>query len=222
MRAMKWLLFFLACGCSSTRSMPDASVMEDAAVEDVSQPIDAGADVDKAAPCASKFGTALTDAFGRIDGTILAVVPPTNMKCALPNSTHLVLQVSMNGAAYRMVINVHGAGADPRVFLAEKDAPLAAGAWLEGWHPNVMLDYVGTLGVHSDAFVPMDDNTIVAQVTSELELGARVSVFATSDNGYKDSAHLVHRNKANADGAIVIHPDQNPHWLLFRFPDQTF
>ena len=84
------------------------------------------------------------------------------------------------------------------------------------------LDYVTTLGVHEPAFMPMDQAPLVAHVTSELDLGARVSVFATSSSGITDSAHPVHRNVTDADGAIVIAPDTAPHYLLFRFPDQNF
>jgi alpha-beta hydrolase superfamily lysophospholipase len=82
---------------------------------------------------------------------------------------------------------------------------------------------VTTLGTNSNAFTPMVQADLVAAVTSELALGARVSVFATSSGGnLADSAHLVHRNLTDADGAIVISPDTKPHYLLFRFPNQTF
>jgi hypothetical protein len=221
---MKRLLLLLALSACSSKApaLVDASAPLDAEV-DATAPVDAGADagVDKAAACAASFGTELTNAFGRVDGTILAVVPPTNGTCALPNSTHLVLQLTMHGAAYRMVVNVDGKGPDPRVFLAEKDAPLAAGPWSEGWHPGAKLDYVTTLGVSSTAFVAPTD--LVGDVTRKLEIGARVSVFATSSGGTNaGNAHLVHRNLPDADGAIVISPDTSPHYLLFRFADQTF
>ncbi len=129
----------------------------------------------------------------------------------------------MHGAAYRMVVNVLSAGADPNVYLAELDAPLAGGAFEEGWHPGYALDYVTTLGVHSTAFTPHPMAELVALVTDEIQLGAPISVYATSSGGtYASSAHLVHRNDPNADGAIVLRPDTAPHYLLFRFSDQTF
>ena len=71
------------------------------------------ATTDKSAACASTFGQSLTNAFGRLDGTILAVVFPGNQTCAAPNSTHVVLQVTMGGAAYRMVVNVMSTSPDP-------------------------------------------------------------------------------------------------------------
>jgi hypothetical protein len=193
-----WLCFVAAC--SSPSSAPDAA------------PPDA---LDKAAGCASTFGTALTDAFGRIDGTVLAVVPPNLQTCAQPNSTHLVVQIMMNGAAYRMVMNV-----DSDLTVREVDKPLAGPAWSDGWHVDAPLDYVSNLDQHSADFAAVDT---VAVVTDALQLGARVSVFATSTGGTKaDSAHLVHRNSTGADGALVISPDTAPHYFLFRFANQTF
>jgi hypothetical protein len=183
---------------------------------------DAAEDVDKAVTCAATFGSALTNAFGRLDGTVLAVVPPGDEACAMPNSTHAVIQVTMQGATYRMVLDVLSSVGNPDVFFYETNAPLAAGPWAEGWHAGVALDYVTTLSLHDTSFVEMVEADLVAKVTSEIALGAHVSVFATSD-GEPSSAHLIHRNLTNADGAIVLEPESaSPHYLLFRFGDQSF
>jgi hypothetical protein len=216
-------LLIAACSSSSAQTTGSggaggAPVM-DAGADDVS---DAAADVDKAAMCAATFGSSLTNAFGRLDGTVLAVVPPGDNACALPNATHVVIQVIWAGAAYRMVLDVLSNSGNPDVFFNEIDAPLAAGPWSEGWHPGVMLDYVNTLGVHAGSFTEMKEADLVAKVTSEIDLGAHISVFATSA-GYPDSAHLIHRNIPNADGAIVVRPESaSPHYLLFRFAEQAF
>ena len=193
------LIVLAACG-SSAKAVPDAAV--------------------DASACAATFGSALTNAYGRLDGTILAVVEPGNMQCAMPNSTHVVLEVTMAGAAYRMVVNVLSTSSDPHVFLDELDAPLAGDAWAEGWHPGLTLDYVTTLQVAKTAFTQADQAAAVARFESELVPGARVSVYATSSGG--DSAHLIHRNATNQDGAVVLAPDTAPHYLLTAFPEQTF
>ena len=193
------LIVLAACG-SSAKAVPDAAV--------------------DASACASTFGSALTNAYGRLDGTILAVVEPGNMQCAMPNSTHVVLEVTMAGAAYRMVVNVLSTSSDPHVFLDELDAPLAGDAWAEGWHPGVQLDYVSTLAVTKAMFTQADQAAAVARLETELVPGAKISVFATSSGG--SSAHLVHRNATNEDGAIVVTPDTAPHYLLTAFPEQTF
>src|SRR5512143_2920915 len=208
--------FVVLAGCSSpgggTPTGGDAAIDSPAATLDAAVTPDGPAS--KADSCASTFGNALTNSYGRVDGTILAVVLPAYQACAQPNSTHIVLQMTMNGAAYRMVINTD-------VLVDQVDAPLAGPAWSDGWHTDAHLDYVSTLGVASSAFTQPTD--IVALVTDQLELGAHVSVFGTSSGGVKaDSAHLIHRNSANADGAIVIHPDTSPHYILFRFSNQSF
>jgi len=122
-----------------------------------------------------------------------------------------------------MVVDVLSSSGSPNVLFDELDAPLAGEPWSEGWHPmGIALDYVGTLGVHSTAFTPMVENDLVATITAELELGANISVFATVD-GEPNSAHLVHRNTPNADGAIVVGPESPiPHYMLMSFSDQTF
>jgi len=211
------LLVMASCGGEGTPATQDAG--PDAVAADA-----AGDDGGKAAACASTFGGELTAAFGRIDGTVLAVVGPADTQCAMPNDDHLVVQVTMHGAAYRMVVNVLATGASPDVFLTEVDAPLAGGAFEEGWHPGYALDYVATLGVHADAFTPHPMAELVALVTDAITVGAPISVYATSSGGtYAHSAHLVHRNDPNEDGAIVLRPDTGtPRYLLFRFGDQTF
>jgi hypothetical protein len=175
---------------------------------------------DKAALCASTFGSSLTAAFGRLDGTILAVVPPDHPTCPMPNGTHVVLQVTMNNQAYRMVINVLSTSTDPHVWLGETDAPLAGEPWSEGWHPSIALDYVTTLGVTKSQFVESGELAAIARLEDALVIGAHVSVYATSSGGA--SAHLVHRNLTGQDGAVVINPDTAPHYLLSAFPEQTF
>ena len=220
---MKRFAVLALVACSSSRAnVPDAS--DDAAVDDVvvETSLDAAADVDKSATCAATFGAALTDAFARLDGTVLAVVPPNDQACAMPNSTHLVIQVLVAGDAYRMVVDVLSSYAPYDVLEDEIDAPLSGGAWAEGWHAGASLDYVTDLGVHSDAFTSMAQADVVAKITSQIDLGAKISIFATSQSS-PSSAHLVHRNLTNQDGAIVIRPDgASPRWILIRFAEQTF
>jgi hypothetical protein len=224
-------------GCSSSAGAPaaaghdaghDASGADAGLESDATAPGDASDDVNKAAPCledASAFGQALTNAFGRVDGTIVAVIPPDDQACALPNSTHLIIEVLMQGAVYRMVVDVLSDVASDSgsfdVFFYEMDAPLADGAWADGWHTGIAFDYVNTLAIHSTPFVAMSQADVVAKITSELTLGAHVSVFSTSA-GEPDSTHLVHRNLTNQDGAIVVSPETAPHYLLIRFSEDSF
>jgi hypothetical protein len=79
---------------------------------------------------------------------------------------------------------------------------------------------VTTLGVSKTSFTEADLTEAVGRLDDALVIGARVSVYATSSGGA--SAHLVHRNLTNADGAVVIDPDTAPRYLLSAFPGQTF
>ncbi|HEY1954126.1 MAG TPA: hypothetical protein VGH28_00890 [Polyangiaceae bacterium] len=209
-------LFVLAC--SSTPAPVDAST-DDAQVDDV---VDAAIDVDKSATCAASFGQAIASVgFARFDGTIVAVVPPNDQACAEPNSTHLVVQIEAQGAVYRMVIDVDDNAAPGTIRTAEITHALVGGAWADGWHAGP-LDYVGDLATHDTSFASTDTASAVAWATAPLEIGAHVSIFATAQ-GEADSAHLVHRNLTNQDGAIVVDPESaSPTWLLFAFSDQSF
>ncbi|HEY3448567.1 MAG TPA: hypothetical protein VGK67_19580 [Myxococcales bacterium] len=204
---------------------PDASEPPDAALP--AGP-DAAVPVDKAASCASTFGASLTNAFGRLDGTVLAIVKPTDSQCPIPNSDHLVIQVQVAGEAYRMVVNVVSDGrngTDTRLKYLETPHALQGDPWSEGWHPGASVDYPGDLGAHVDAFTPHAMTELVELVSARLNLGDRISIYATSKDR-PSSAHLIHRNQggaANDDGAIVIGPDTaEPLWLVFAFDGTSF
>jgi hypothetical protein len=219
------LIALLGLACNGGATSSDAALAEAASSSEAALPDrETLPDGSKAASCASSFGSALTNAFGRLDGTVLAVVTPSDTSCALPNNDHLVLQVTMKGAAYRMVVNVLSNGQDARVRFADLPRPLPAPAWSEGWQTSVALDYP-TLGTHSTGgdFTPYAMNDLIKQVSDRITLGAKVSVYATSSGGsYASSAHLVHRNGNQKDGAIVLDPTGSPRFLLFHFADQSF
>jgi hypothetical protein len=199
--------------CSSSSSSVGAQGGDDASV-----------DANKAAACAATFGMALTPKFGRFDGTVTAIVAPGNQACTLPNATHLVIQGRMNGEIYRMVVDVLSNKGSPDVSLFEMDAPLAGGTpWAEGWHDTLTLDYVTDLSVHNTSFVPTKEAALVTRITDQINLGDHISVFATSGTTEPHSAHLVHRNLTNADGAIVLRPEStNAHYILLAFGEQIF
>lgn len=220
-----WVFVVLALGCagkeeSSPLVVEDAAVVDSAVVETA---VDAPVDANKAAACASTFGTALTAPYGRADGVVTAIVGPTDKDCALPNDDHVVVQMRIDGAIYRMVVNVlSDRGSDLRIRIGELEHALPSPAWSEGWHTGVTLDYPSMLGAHTTAgFVPYEMLPAAQKVADTIPLGAKVSVYAITSGGA--SAHKVHRNDSNQDGAIVIEPDSaKPRWLLFHFVTQTF
>ena len=56
----------------------------------------------------------------------------------------------------------------------------------------------------------------------ELKVGDPVSVYGRSSAGRPESAHLIRRNAADHDGAIIVSPTTSPRFLLFHFDNQTF
>lgn len=176
------------------------------------------------APEETCFGDALTNGFGRLDGTLLAVQRPSDTQCAFPNDDHLIVQVLMGGAAYRMVVNILSDGrngTDTRLRFADVAAPLPSPAFEEGWHLDAPLDYAGTLDAHEEDFTPFETDALIGEVVSRVTIGAPISVYATSQDR-PESAHLIHRNHTDEDGAIVVDPAGDPHFLLFHFDGQRF
>jgi hypothetical protein len=232
----------LAACSATTNARPlggtneDATTVEDASgAVDASTPrssdatpdaaVDATPNPDKAVGCASTFGNALTDAFGRIDGTVEAVLKPAHPTCAQPNRTHLILQVRMQGAVYRMVVNVASSKANPNIWFRALPHTLPQPAWQEGWHPGLTLDYAKDLDVHKNDLVETTTMDLVDKVYTALDIGSTVSVYSSSSGGQKaDSAHLIHRTgKNDTDGAIVLNPKSaTPTFLVFSFEEQTF
>lgn len=219
------LAFLLACSSSETTPAPAGAATTEEV--DSGAPADAGAespDAAEAGPsltgeCATSFGSALGEGFGRIDGVVYALQMPNDQSCTMPNRDHLIVQVLMGGAVYRMVVNTD-------VRLATVPHALPAPAFADGWHLGVSLDYPTTLDAHSASFAAEPDmSALVQKVIAGLDVGDPISVYATSGAGRPESAHLVHRNPkvANTDGAIVVGPTSaSPTFLLFAFDDQTF
>ncbi len=229
MRSLVFAVVLAGCSGSGGATPPSTGEPDASSLDALADVIPRDGDTgdawsgDKAAGCACTFGSALTNAYGRADGTVVAVVPPAHPTCAMPNGDHLVVQIEIAGGVHRMVLNVQSdRGADPRVRFASLGHPLPAPAWSPGWHTGVALDYASTLDAHVDAFEPFEMGALSEKVADAIPLGAPVSVYAWSSGGH--SAHKIHRNSGEgADGAIVIDASgPAPKWLLFHFDGQTF
>lgn len=229
-----------AAACSSSSGAPaDANGTSgdigDAAAEDPGSTTndaaadaagDASADAGITGKCADTFGDKLTEAFGRIDGLVYSVQKPSDKACVMPNDDHVILQVLTNGAVYRLVVNVQSdrPDQDVRVRYAAIPHALPAPAFAEGWHVDAPLDYVTSLDAHTtSSFQPYELGDLVTKLADTIHVGQPISVYGTSGSGRPESAHLIHRNKTNMDGAIVVDPaSASPTFLLFHFANQTF
>lgn len=220
------------CGSSGAASTPDDASTSDVAIE---TSVEAGADVATdtwdgslggllEGTCAKNgdLGAAFTDGFGRADGVVTALVPPTVECEASHNSTHLTIEVQIAGKIQRLVVTMKSSKGDPNLRFAAVDHALLGGAWSNGWHLGTNVDYLTDLGVKAKDFATLDPTALTARVTAAIDVGDHVSVFATAE-GRPESAHLVHRSTTGPghDGAIVVRPESaTPRWLLFHFGDQ--
>ncbi|MEO8703989.1 MAG: hypothetical protein ABI867_28320 [Kofleriaceae bacterium] len=213
-------LLLAACGGGGSQNPGD----DDDDV-DAPPPIDADlpnidSSIDKSAGCVSNFGNDLTDGFGRLDGILVAVVPPGS-DCPRPNDDHIILEVRQGGKVFRMVGAVISGSGNPVMAMAERDAALTGPAWSEGWHPGIAFDYVTTMGLHRLDFTPTPMQDMVDAIDRAAVINGKISIFATVEDQH-DSAHLIHRNEGNKDGAIVIDAAGSPHYMMFRFDNQLF
>lgn len=164
-------------------------------------------------PCTNEFGDALSSAYGRLDGILVAVVPLGEDQCN-GDQDHLHLQVRANGQIYDVAMNMN-------VRMLANDAPRTGDPWTEGWHPGVALDYVGTLATHSSDFTAYAKDALAQHIEDLTTTINHISVYGT---GYgPDGMHKIHRNFTNNDGAVVLDPLSNtPTYLLFHFDNQSF
>ncbi|MBL0216545.1 MAG: hypothetical protein IPQ07_22010 [Myxococcales bacterium] len=214
---MKYGLLFLLAACGDSSGAPDASLPRDAAADASWVHVDDGTPTRQA--CTQTLGNALGTAFGRLDGLLVAIVPPGNGGCNA-DANHVHLQVRMNGAIYDIAVDVGGMNGVEDVHTTTRDLVMPGGPWSEGFHPSIPTDYVA-LGVHAAALTLESRQVLTSQLMSELATANHVSVYATPYG--PDGAHLVHRNGSGHDGMIVTQPLSTPaHLRMFSFTSQAF
>jgi hypothetical protein len=208
------------CTSSALAACGGSGATPDATVADVAPPLDTTIDADDGTPvrrpCTSQFGSALTQMYGRLDGTLVAIVPPGTGPCNADRD-HVHLQIEMNGAVYDVAVNVGDSNMDD-VKTVTKD--IALPVWQEGWHTGVLEDYV-SLGVHSTELTLGTRTEIADALMTDLATVNHISVFGTAYG--PDGAHLIHRNGQGHDGLLVTQPLSVPaHVRLFSFTTQAF
>jgi hypothetical protein len=157
---------------------------------------------------------ALTATHGRMDGYLVSILPPGGTHACNGDSSHVHLQVEMQGAVYDVAVNTD-------TLYDTIDSPIPDGPWSEGWHPGAELDYPTTLGVHAGSFTTTTPAALAQWIETQLAMVNHIAVFAT---GYGPTgAHDVHRRGGGLDGAIVTEPlSPTSHILLFRFSTDSF
>lgn len=211
MKLALWLLLLASCGGAIAPATSDGSL--DAAVDAPT----------KSAACASSFDVSLTQGFGKLDGTVVAVVTPSDTQCAFADPSHVIVEVRMQGNVYRVAVELEADhGADRTLRFAEIAHP-GFSPWLEAWHsPGAAMDYPSFLDVHSGPlFTSTPPAALAGKIADAIPVGAQVSIYATGLDG--TSATLVRRIGGMRDGAIVVNASgPSTTWLLFHSADQTF
>jgi len=176
--------------------------------------------------CTSSFGNAMSSqpTFGRLDGFLVAVVPPGNMQSCNDDDSHVHLQVRMNNQIYDVAIDVTDSATNmDDVHTTTRDVAMPDGIpWTEGWHTgaNVLADYV-SLGLHDTDLTLESKADLVQAIQTDLATVNHISVYTTSYG--VDGGHLVHRNGSGHDGILVTEPlSSPPHLRMFSFTDQSF
>jgi hypothetical protein len=215
----------ICCAAALASACGGGSGSTDAATDGV--PNDGRYHIDDGTPtrqqCTSSFGGGLsaTATFGRLDGVLVAIVPPGGGPCNA-DSSHVHLQVRMSGAVYDVAIDVtDGMTGVDDVHSATFDIAMPVNTpWVEGWHTALNADYVA-VGVHSTDLPLQTKAALTSALMTDLATANHVSIYATTYGA--DGAHLVHRNGNGKDGFIVTQPLSNPsHLRLFSFSSQTF
>lgn len=173
--------------------------------------------------CVSAFGNKLTPTptYGRIDGYLVAIVPPSGMNSCNADSGHVHLQIRMMGATYDVAIDATDSITNvDDVHTAQLDHDLTNLPWAEGWHTGINADYV-SLGLHSADLALHTKAEVVSQIQAFLATANHISVYMTTYGS--DGGHLVHRNGNGKDGIVVTEPLSTPsHMMVLSFDGQAF
>jgi hypothetical protein len=184
-------------------------------------PADGGAARNTACtPLSQETGTLIDTSHGRLDGTLVYVLPVGGSSACNGDDSHVHLQIEVSGNVYDVAVDIGSSGDD--VGMYETTLALPGGPWAEGWHGADALGYT-SLGLHSTEFPVVSPSTAAADVESLLEDTSEISIFCT---GYSqgDGCHDVHYEDGTSnDGAIVLNPTAaTPSIVFFRFSDETF
>ena len=213
-----WLFLVLAACGSSHPATSDAPVVAIDGAPDAIVPVHVDDGTPTRQACTSNFGAALTKSFGRMDGYLVAIVPPGGGACNA-DSDHVHLQIKIAGSIYDVAVDVDSPTVED-VHTGTRELVMPGAAWSEGWHPGGIIDYIA-LGVHAPDLALGTKASLVAEFMTDLANVNHISVYAT---GYgPDGAHLVHRNGFGHDGLIITQPLSTPsHVRFLSFTSQSF
>ena len=198
---------------------PDAHVTVPEAAPEAATAADAARN-GMCTPLSSQTGTAVSGFHGRMDGTLVYVVPQGGPSSCNGDDSHVHLQVQMSGAVYDVAVDI-GKSGDEEGYEVKSLAP-PGGAWSEGWHGSDNLGYPA-LGLSSGQFTTLAPADLSTEIEALLAGTSEVSVYCIAYT-QRNGCHDVHYKDGNGgDGAIVLNPmAATPSILFFHFANQSF
>jgi hypothetical protein len=172
-------------------------------------------------PSSAQTGTLVNTSHGRLDGTLVYVLPVDGAYSCNGDSSHVHLQVEVSGLVYDVAVDIGSSGDD--VGMYEETLAIPGGTWAEGWHGADSLAYP-SLGLKSTSFPTTTPADIASQVESLLTSTSKISIFCTGYTPGDNGCHDVHyEDGTGKDGAIVLDPTAATSPILFfRFQGQSF
>ena len=172
-------------------------------------------------PLSQQNGTAVDTTHGRLDGTLVYVLPIDGASSCNGDSAHVHLQVEVSGSVYDVAVDIGKSGDE--VGWYSQNIAVPGGGWSEGWHGADSLGY-SSLGLSSGAFTTLAPSSMGSEVESLLASTSKISVFCTGYTPGDNGCHDVHyQDGTNQDGAIVLDPTAaTSPVVFFRFANQSF
>jgi hypothetical protein len=172
-------------------------------------------------PLSEQTGTAVNTTHGRLDGTLVYVLPVGGSSKCNGDSSHVHLQIEVSGSVYDVAVDVGQTGDE--VGMYQENLAVPGGAWAEGWHSADSLTY-SSIGVTSSELPTSTPATIASQVESLLASTTKISIFCEGYTPGDNGCHDVHYEDGNGkDGAIILDPTAaTSPVLFFRFSADSF
>jgi len=172
-------------------------------------------------PLSKQTGKAVDTSHGRLDGTLVYVLPIDGSGACNGDSAHVHLQVEVQGLVYDVAVDIGKAGDE--VGWLQKTMAVPGGAWSEGWHGSDALGY-RSVGLTSGAFTTLSPSNMGAEIESLLAATSKISIYCTGYTPGDNGCHDVHyQDGTSQDGAIVLDPTSPTSPILFfRFTSQSF
>ena len=173
-------------------------------------------------PLTDQTGMAVNTPYGRLDGTLVYVLPVGGSSACNGDDSHVHLQIEVAGSVYDVAVDIGSSGANNGVGYEQQTIAVPGGAWSEGWHGTDDLSYK-TLGLSSTSFMTMTPQQMGDEVVALLVNTSKISIFCTGYDPGFNGCHDVHYKNGTQDGAIFLDPTAAMSPVLyFRFTNQTF